>query len=159
MTTLTKFENDINNNMDRQAKVGAKTTTAGKEVIKAIGEMGKDLLMQGKRKYLMPKSLVPSKKVKMISLLDNDDDEPMMYEEPTTSYMNKVGEEMENILASTTAQQQYPSPNDIASSLAQLGNDVTAIKSTLQKKKPKITLLEISEKLDYLISILQQNGR
>ena len=122
--------------------------------------MGKDI--QGKRKYPMSKSMgPPNKVVKMISLLDNDD-EPMKYEEqPTTSYMNKVGEEMGNLLAYVPAQQnqEYPSQNDIASSLEQLGNDVTVIKRTLQKKKPKITLLEISEKLDYIISILQQIGR
>ena len=82
---------------------------------------------------------------------------PSFDAEPTKSnYMNRIGEEMENILTASTQQQQYTTSNDeIKNSLPQLGNDVTDIKSTLEKKKPKVTLFEIDEKLNYIIQILQ----
>lgn len=108
--------------------------------------------MQGKRAYsITPKSLMPKKTMKIML------DDPSFVEPTTTSsYMDKVGEEMENIIASTG--QQYVSQNDIANSLTQLGNDLTDIKSTLQNKRPKISLANLDEKLNYIISMLQ-NGQ
>ena len=43
----------------------------------------------------------------------------------------------------------------IQNTLNQLGEDISIIKTNLEKKKPKITLSDISEKLDLIIHYLQ----
>ena len=64
-------------------------------------------------------------------------------------YMNQVKEELESILS-------YPSHEDlIRDSLMKLGHDVTDIKSSLEKKKPKVTLVQIDEKLDAIMNLLR----
>ena len=104
-------------------------------------------MQAAKRTY---SAIVPKKAMKLML-----DDASSSYVEPTTSYMNKVGAEMENILSSASLQQPNFATDDIATSLAQLGSDVTDIKSTLQKKRPKNTLADLDEKLVYIISILE----
>ena len=71
--------------------------------------------------------------------------------EPIATYMNKIGEELEGILYA----EQQPSHEDlIRNSLVKLGHDVTDIKWTLEKKKPKVTLAQVNEKLDVIINLL-----
>ena len=43
----------------------------------------------------------------------------------------------------------------IQTSLEQLEQDVTSIKSTLEQKKPKVTLVQLNNKLDVVIEILR----
>ena len=73
----------------------------------------------------------------------------------SNSYMNKVGEELEHILSYAEGPTQMTREEDIKKSLVQLGHDVNDIKWTLEKKKPKITLLQLNEKLDFIIEILR----
>ena len=50
----------------------------------------------------------------------------------------------------------YPSHEDlIRSSLAKLDQDVTDIKYSLQKRKAKVTLVQIEQKLDAIMNLLQ----
>ena len=55
--------------------------------------------------------------------------------------------------------QQFPLDDaNISSSLTRLENDVTAIRSKLDIRAKKMTLLQISAKIDYLMSVLVHNG-
>ena len=47
---------------------------------------------------------------------------------------------------------------DVGQSLVRLENDVTAIRSQLERKVKKITLSQIDAKLDTILNILMQNG-
>ena len=58
----------------------------------------------------------------------------------------------------------YPTPSTssdhslIQSSLEQMGSDILVIKSQLEKKKAKVSLVDIGEKLDLLINHLTKNS-
>ena len=58
----------------------------------------------------------------------------------------------------------YPTPSTssdhslIQSSLEQMGSDILVIKSQLEKKKTKVSLVDIGEKLDRLINHLTKNS-
>ena len=55
--------------------------------------------------------------------------------------------------------QQFPLYDaNISSSLTRLENDVTAIRSKLDKWAKKMTLIQISAKIDYLMNVLVHNG-
>lgn len=53
--------------------------------------------------------------------------------------------------------QQGPSsmPTDLGDVLEKLDQNVTCIKSSLEKKKPKITLCQLNEKMDTILEILK----
>ena len=40
-------------------------------------------------------------------------------------------------------------------SLEKIGQDIDQIKSSLEKKRPKVTMVELNEKLNYIIELLQ----
>ena len=71
-----------------------------------------------------------------------------------SEYMNKVGEELQNILAYPEAP-QVAHEDVIKDSLVKLGHDVSDIKWSLEKKKPKVSLMQISQKLDIIINMLR----
>jgi len=48
--------------------------------------------------------------------------------------------------------------NSIQSSLDQLGSDISQIKTQLEKKKAKASLVDVSEKLDQIINYLMKGG-
>ena len=69
--------------------------------------------------------------------------------ETSSDYMNQVKEELQNIF--------YTKHEDvIRSSLLKLGHNVTYIKSNLEKKTKKVTLVQINEKLDNIIELLRR---
>ena len=72
----------------------------------------------------------------------------------SAEYMNNVGKELENILYGEPSQVTHE--DVIRNSLMKLGHDVTDIKCTLEKKKPKVTLVQLNEKLDAIIDILRR---
>ena len=66
----------------------------------------------------------------------------------------KVNEEMTQFL------KQFPveEGKGVEQTLAQLETDVTAIHSLLMKKTKKVTLVQIDQKIDVILKVLQQNG-
>lgn len=76
----------------------------------------------------------------------------------TSDYMNKVGEDLEAILASSFEHTGMTQEESIKNSLEQLEHHVTDIKCTLEKKKPKVSLIQINEKLDFIIEILRSSN-
>ena len=55
--------------------------------------------------------------------------------------------------------QQVEADNDtIQKSLHQLEEDMITIRGCLEKKRPKITLVDIAAKLDTILAILNRNG-
>ena len=49
----------------------------------------------------------------------------------------------------------FPDPEkSIQSSLFQLGEDISCIKNNLEKKRPKVTIAELNEKLDLILQLL-----
>ena len=51
----------------------------------------------------------------------------------------------------------YQQQHSIQTSLDQLGNDISLIKTQLVKKKPKTTLADVSDKVDQILQYLQSN--
>ena len=53
---------------------------------------------------------------------------------------------------------QFPDTDQksIQTSLNQLGEDISHIKTSLEKKKPKITLVDLNDKLDIILQYLKQ---
>ena len=70
-------------------------------------------------------------------------------------YMSNVGEELQNILY---AEGPTAHEDDIRNSLLKLGHDVTDIKWSLEMKKPKVSLVQLNDKLDAVIDILHRNN-
>ena len=103
---------------------------------------------------------------------DGHADDGYQNKQPSYSgYMNKVGEELENILSFPEVPSQVAhedviryaeGPSQVAhedvirNSLVKLGHDVTDIKYTLEKKKPKVSLVQLNEKLDIIIELLRR---
>ena len=56
----------------------------------------------------------------------------------------------------TAGQHQQQSPHQsIQTCLDQLGNDISVIKSNLEKRKTKISLLDVNEKVDQILQFLK----
>ena len=70
--------------------------------------------------------------------------------------MTKVGGEFESILHHAEKPAHVMREGNIEHSLAQLGHDLSDIKCSLQKKKTKITMVQLNNKLDYIIDILSR---
>ena len=51
----------------------------------------------------------------------------------------------------------YQRQHSIQTSLDQLGNDISLIKTQLVKKKPKTTLADVSDKVDQILQYLKNN--
>ena len=55
--------------------------------------------------------------------------------------------------------QQFPLDDaNISSSLTRLENDITAIRSKMDNAPRKMTLIQLSAKIDHIINILVENG-
>lgn len=62
------------------------------------------------------------------------------------------------ILDQFPIQDDSQSQRNIQNTLAKLDQDVTIIKTNLEKKRPKITLNQINEKLDMILQILSNTN-
>ena len=70
----------------------------------------------------------------------------------TCSDSTKAGEEMQDFLGQFETELTHES---IKNTLEQLEQDVTSIKTSLEKKKPKVTLGEVNDKVDMILEILR----
>ena len=68
--------------------------------------------------------------------------------------VEKANEEMRELL------DQFPAEEakDMQQTLVQLENDVIAIRTYLERKTKKITMIQLDKKLDTIVKILNQNG-
>ena len=67
--------------------------------------------------------------------------------------IEKANEEMREFL------DQFPvETRDVQRTLVQLENQMTAIRTHLERKPKKCTMIQLNEKLDLILKILTQNG-
>ena len=70
-----------------------------------------------------------------------------------------IGEEMQSFLDQYPVQETYIAPNipsKIEDVLGQLEQDVTSIKANLEKKRPKVTISQLNDKVDQILLILKK---
>ena len=73
-----------------------------------------------------------------------------------SDYVTKAGEEMQDFLDKfETRKTELTQQESIKNTLEQLEQDVTSIKTSLEKKKPKVTLTEVNDKVDMILEILR----
>ena len=63
------------------------------------------------------------------------------------------------ILDQFPIQDDSQSQRNIQNTLAKLDQDVTAIKTNLEKKRPKVTLKQVNDKLDMILHILSNMNK
>lgn len=71
----------------------------------------------------------------------------------------RLSENMESPVQSVLDQlaPHFPDPEkSIQSSLYQLGEDISCIKSNLEKKRPKVTIADLNQKLDLILQLLMK---
>ena len=66
--------------------------------------------------------------------------------------VEKASEEMKEFL------DEFPAQQTVQETLVQLETDVVAIRSHLERKTKKVTMVQLDQKLDTIIKILNQNG-
>ena len=66
------------------------------------------------------------------------------------------GKGMQNVLDQFPVQETYEAPYKIENVLEQLEQDVTCIKTSLEKKRSKVTLSQVNDKVDQILNIIQK---
>ena len=70
-----------------------------------------------------------------------------------------IGKDMQSFLDQFPIQETYTSPSlpsKIEDVLGQLEQDVTSIKANLEKKRSKVTISQLSDKVDQILLILKK---
>ena len=73
---------------------------------------------------------------------------------PPSTFSDDVDDDDANMLEESNRGYQQQQQHSIQTSLDQLGNDISLIKTQLVKKKPKTTLADVSEKVDQILQYL-----